>query len=155
MILVSFLTDLISVIVWMDFIYTLISKSSSHFTNPSRVVLITPISLVIHITFMFHSFCSLARPRFLSISAFIYFYSVVCRDRKDPYSTVSLSFFAFFSFFFDHHWVFSYGRLGWSVYLFFVLSPFSWSSLWGHWFSGGSVEFLFKPIIGYKFWSLI
>ena len=55
-----------------------ISNSFSRFTNPLVTEPSTPITIGIIVTFMFHSFSrSLARSRYLSLFAFLQFYSVV------------------------------------------------------------------------------
>ena len=69
----SFLSDLNNVVVWMVFIRSLISKSSSLFNNPLVTVPSAPITDGINVTFMFHSF--------ILLFIFFRFYSMVCRDR--------------------------------------------------------------------------
>ena len=60
------------------------SKSSSPFNNPLVIVLKTPITISIIVTFMFHSFFnSFARSRLLILLfTFFQFYSVVSPDSK-------------------------------------------------------------------------
>ena len=53
--------------IWVVATYPLISKSSRLFINPLGVVSSTPITIGITVNFMFYSFCSLSRSRFLSL----------------------------------------------------------------------------------------
>ena len=55
-ILLSILADLSNAVVWIVSACSLISKPSTHFTNPSVIVLWAPIKIGINVTFMFHSF---------------------------------------------------------------------------------------------------
>ena len=65
--LLSILADLNNIVVWMDLIRPLISKSSSPFNNPSVTVPQAPITIGIILTFMSHSFFnSLTRSRYLA-----------------------------------------------------------------------------------------
>ena len=82
--LLSILGDLNNLVVWMISTCPLISKSSSPFNNPSVTVLITPITISISVTFMFHSFFqffSKFQVRVL-LFTFFHFYSFVIRDCK-------------------------------------------------------------------------
>ena len=65
--LLSILADLINTVVLMIPTRPLISKSSSSFTKPLWIVSSAPIAIGITIIFMFHSFCSLAKSRYLSL----------------------------------------------------------------------------------------
>ena len=65
--LLSILAVLNNAVVWMVSTRPPISKSSSPFSNPLVTVPNAPITIVIIVTFMFHSFFnSLARSRYLS-----------------------------------------------------------------------------------------
>ena len=66
-ILLSILADLDNALVWMVSTRPRISKSFSPFINPLVTVPRAPITLGINLNFMFYSFNSLARSRFLSI----------------------------------------------------------------------------------------
>ena len=56
--LLSILTDLNNTAVWMVFTHSLISKSSSPFTNPLMIVPTSSITIGITVIFLFHSFFS-------------------------------------------------------------------------------------------------
>ena len=69
--LLSILTDLNNVVVWMVTTCPLISKSSSPFNNSSVTVPRAPITIGINVTFMFHSFFnSLASSKYQSFFSF-------------------------------------------------------------------------------------
>ena len=76
--LLSILADLNNAVVWTVSTHPIISKSSCPCTNPLVTVPRAPITIVIIVTFVFHSFFnSLARSRYLSLfSYFLKFYSV-------------------------------------------------------------------------------
>ena len=67
-ILLSILADLDNAVVWTVSTHPVISKSSSHCTNPLLTVPRAPITIGIIVTFMFHSFFySLASSNYLSL----------------------------------------------------------------------------------------
>ena len=93
--LLSILADLKNAIIWMISTSPLISKSSSPFTNPSRIVQNVPITIGITVTFMFHSFFLVPKQSpgtyfIFQIFVFFQFYSVVCWYSKFNNSAGSL-----------------------------------------------------------------
>ena len=104
--LLSILVDLSNAVFWKVSTLPLISKSSSHCTNPLVSVPRVPIITSIDITFMLHSFFQFPRKVQLLIFlfAFLQFYIVVCRNSKVHYSAGSLFFFV------DYHKIWSSGR---------------------------------------------
>ena len=90
-ILLSILTDINKVAVWMISIYPFISKSSSPYTNPLVTVPRVPITIGITFTFMFHIFfTSLVRSKYLS------FFSLSFKFTLWSTGTVKLGKFSFF-----------------------------------------------------------
>ncbi len=82
--LLSILTVLNNVVVWMVSTRSPTSKSSGPFKNPSVTVPKAPITIGIIITFMFHSFFQFPSKVVVLILLFTFFqfYSVVNRDSK-------------------------------------------------------------------------
>ena len=73
--LLSILTDLNNAIVWMVSTCSLISKSSSPFTNPLEIVPSVTITISITVTFMFHCyFSSLARSWYLCLFSLFFIF---------------------------------------------------------------------------------
>ena len=92
--LLSIMADL-NAVVWMVSTRSLISKSSSPFTNPLGIIPGAIITIGITVTFMFHSlFCSLARSRYLSFFSLSFNFTPVV-------SHYSTGFFIFF--FVEYH----------------------------------------------------
>ena len=86
-ILLSILADLIIAVVRMVSIHPLISMSSSPCTNPLVTVPRAPITICITVTLIFHSFFfSSLVGFFISLFAFLLFYSVARRNIKFHYS---------------------------------------------------------------------
>ena len=104
--LLSILTDLNNVVVWVVSTHPLISKSFSPFINPLVNVPRAPITIGIIVTFMFHDFFnSQAKSRYLSF--FWLSFSFTPRSTGTAKSTILqvLSFFVV-----DYHKVWSSGR---------------------------------------------
>ena len=88
-ILLSIQANLSNAVVWKVSTCSLISKTSSLFTNPLEIVPSAPTT--ISITFMFHSFfSSVARSRCLSLFSLSFNFTLVCWDGKVHYSADSL-----------------------------------------------------------------
>ena len=83
------LADLNNAVVWMVFIRSLISKSSSSCNNILVTVLSAPITIVITVTFIFFPFSCKAKV-LISFSAFFHCYSVINRNSKVYKSARSL-----------------------------------------------------------------
>ena len=85
--LLSILANLNNAVHRMVSTCSLISKSSSPFTNNLEIVPNTPFTNCISVTFMFHIFCSLlAKSKYLCLFfAFVYFYAVFRQDGKLHY----------------------------------------------------------------------
>ena len=95
-ILLSFLADLSSSVLWMVSARPPISDTSSSLGTPLEIVPRTPIIISINVTLMIHnSFSSLARSLYLSFFVFFDFNSVVHKDGKTH--NLTRSFFFFFS----------------------------------------------------------
>ena len=100
--LLSILADVSNVVDWMISTHILIYNSSIRFTNSLVTVPSALITIGITVTFMFHSFFKFPRniQELIFLSAFLQFYSVVCRDGKVLNSASSLFFFFFVSFYY-------------------------------------------------------
>ena len=98
--LLSILTVLNNVVVWMVFTRPPTSKPSSPFSNPLVTIPKAPIAIGIIVTFMFHNFFnSLERSRYLSFSSFSF--SFILWSAGTAKSTIlQVLFFPFFSSFF-------------------------------------------------------
>ena len=101
--LLSILSDLNNVIVWMVFTRPLISKSSSLFNNPLVIVRRAPITISINVTFFSHNllgffFSFLARSRYLSLFSFSFNFTQHS-PQFSKYAFFSFSFLFFFFFF--------------------------------------------------------
>ena len=109
--LLSILTVLNNVVVWMVSTRPPTSKSSRPFSNPLVTMPNAPITIGIIITFMFHSlfffFNSQARSRYLSF--FSHYFSFILWSAGTAKSTIFHILFFFF-FFFDYYKVWSSGR---------------------------------------------
>ena len=96
--LLSLLTVLNNVVVWMVSTSPLISKSSSPISNPLVTVPKAPITISIIVTCMFHSFFRFPTKVevFILIFTFFQFYSVVSLDSQvDNFADFSFLFFFF------------------------------------------------------------
>ena len=97
--LLSILGVLNNAVVWMVSTRPLTSKSSSSLNNPLVTVPKAPITIVIYVTFMFHSFFQSPSKVEVLILLFTFFqfYSVVSQDRKvDHFANFLFLFFFFF-----------------------------------------------------------
>ena len=93
--LISILTVLNNVVVWMFSTRPLISKSSRPFNNPLVTVPKVPITIRIIVTFMFHSFINfLVRSRYLSF--FLLSFSFILWSAGTAKSTILQVLFFFF-----------------------------------------------------------
>ena len=89
--LLSILADLNNVVIWIFSTCPLISKSSSSFIDPLKIVPSAQITIGITVTFMFHGFfSSLARSWYLSFFALSFSLTLVIRNGKVHYSAGSL-----------------------------------------------------------------
>ena len=104
----SILANLNNAVVWMVSTCPPISKSSSPFTNLLGIVPSAPITISTAVTLIFHSFFLVLRQGLdiISLFAFFYFHSVVCRDSKVHYSAGSRGVVLFFGLFFFLFFVF-------------------------------------------------
>ena len=114
--LLSILTVLNNVVVWMVSFALPTSKSSSPFNNPLVTVPKAPITISIIVTFMFHTFFnSLARSRYLSYFSLSFNFIVVSRYSKIHNFASSLFSFSFSFFFFFFFVDYSMTKIRWSV----------------------------------------
>ena len=91
-ILLSILTVLNNALVWMVSTWPTTSKSSWPFNYPLVTVLNPPITIVIIVTFLFHSFFnSIARSRYLSL--FLHSFSFILWSAGTAKSTILQIFF--------------------------------------------------------------
>ena len=90
--LLSILSDLNNVVVWMASTRPIIAKSSSPCINPLVTVTREPITIGIIVTFMFHNFLKFRSKVHIVILIFIFFkfYSVVSWDSKAHNLVISL-----------------------------------------------------------------
>ena len=104
--LLSILVVFNNAVVWMVYTQPPTSKSSRPFNNPLVTVPKAPITIDINVTFIFHSFSSLAKSRYLSL--FSHFFSFILWSAGTAKSTILQIFF--FLFFVDYYKVWSSGR---------------------------------------------
>ena len=98
------LADFYNAVFWMVYIYPLISKFSSSFTNPMEIVPSAPITIGITVTFMSHSYFQFSSKVkiFISLFGFFYFHCVPPGRQSPPFTRLSL--FLFLSFLCDYQW---------------------------------------------------
>ena len=120
--LLSILTDLNNVVIWMVSTRPLISKSSSPFMNPLVTVSRELITIAINVIFMFHSFFNSQQGR--GIYPSFHFLSILLCGRAGHQSSQfwKFSFFIYFILFF----FIRFSRLG------EICMSKSQRSLWGH-----------------------
>ena len=117
--LLSILSVLNNVVVWMVSTRPATSKSSSPFSNPLVTVPNAPITIGIIVTFMVHSFFnSLARSRYLSF--FSHSFSFILWSAGTVKSTI-LHVLFFFFFFFFFCWLL-FGLVFWPIIIIIIIS---------------------------------